>query len=60
MNVTLKIVLREEVQTNLSRPVLHLLSKSLSSLNNDEAMQLGTYTVDALANRQMVFEEEVK
>lgn len=52
-------MLNEDVQTTLSRPVLNHISNSLSKLNNEEAMAVGSYAIDKLAHRQLAFEDEV-
>eukprot|EP00347_Sterkiella_histriomuscorum_P012593 403367974 len=51
-------VVNEDVQTTVSRPVMTHLSQMLSKLNNDQAMEIGSYAIDKMANRLLIFEEE--
>jgi hypothetical protein len=53
-------VLQEEVQTNVSRPVMNNVANELSNLNNDEAMVVGTYAIEKIGQRHLAFEEEVR
>ena len=47
------------MQTTVSRPVMNYISTILSQFNNDQAMEIGTYAIDKIANRLLIFEEEV-
>jgi len=56
------LVLREEVPTTMSKPVLSWFAKEkLPKMKLDAALEAGTYAMDSIgANRLIAFEEEVR
>jgi hypothetical protein len=39
---------------------MKVVSDSLATLNNDQALIIGQYSIDKVSNRLIIFEEEVK
>lgn len=60
-DLTVVLVLREEVPTTVSKPVLSWLAKvELPKLSLDAALEVGLYAIESInANRHIAFEEEV-
>ena len=54
-------MLREEVQTTVSKPALSWFAKEkLKKLSGEAALEVGMFTIESIgANRLLVFEEEV-
>jgi hypothetical protein len=55
-------VLREEVPTTVSKPVLLWFAKEkLKTMKSESALEAGTYAMESIgANRLIAFEEEVR
>jgi hypothetical protein len=56
------IVLREEIPTTVSKPVISwFANQELKKLSLDVALEVGIYAIESInANRLIAFEEEVK
>jgi hypothetical protein len=54
------VVVREDIPTNVSKPVVRAIADSTSQLNNEEALTVSTHAVERLAARLIIFEEEVR
>ena len=56
----MSLVVEESVPTTISRPMISFVSKQLSKLSNDHALDVGSHAIDCISFRHVSFEEEVR